>query len=182
MLFALACPERISSLAKLDLRYLHVHPEGVTFTLASPRKSGRPDKPADTFFARYKQNTKLCPVECLRYYSLKSTRKLWSVSPYSKPCRQTVCFFHSPLPTCHLYNYWALVEMHHEKCRNGQPYIQGTLYVVHRQQQLLRPLFHCPTMAMADWSSPTFRTFYYKPNLRDRSFNLRDLFLPSDKM
>lgn len=36
MLFALSCPERASSFAKLDLRHCRVAPEGVSFTLVSP--------------------------------------------------------------------------------------------------------------------------------------------------
>ena len=38
MLFALSCLERASSLTKLDLRHCRVAPEGVFFTLVSPRK------------------------------------------------------------------------------------------------------------------------------------------------
>ena len=38
MLFALSCLEGASSLTKLDLRHCRVAPEGVFFTLVSPRK------------------------------------------------------------------------------------------------------------------------------------------------
>jgi len=74
-LFALTCPERISALASLDLRHCSVLPEGVTFKLTVPRKTGSADKPAEAFFARFDKVKKLCPVECLRQY-LKLSRKV----------------------------------------------------------------------------------------------------------
>ena len=80
MLFALSCPERSSSLAKLDLRNCRVAPEGVSFTLVSPRKRGSPDHQA--FSASFPQNESLCPVGTLRHY-LKATRNLRR--PSSKP-------------------------------------------------------------------------------------------------
>jgi len=67
-LFALTCPERISAFSTLDLRRCSVHPEGASFRLSTPRKSGSADKPAEAFFARFDQDTKLCPVECFRHY------------------------------------------------------------------------------------------------------------------
>ena len=42
-LFALTCPERISALASLDLGHCNVLPEGVSFTLTVPRKTGSAD-------------------------------------------------------------------------------------------------------------------------------------------
>ena len=50
-LFALTCPERISALDSLDLRHCSVLPEGVSFKLTVPRKTGSADKPAEAFFA-----------------------------------------------------------------------------------------------------------------------------------
>ena len=50
MLFALSCPERASSLVKLDLRHCRVAPDGVFFTLVSPRKRGSPDQLLQAFF------------------------------------------------------------------------------------------------------------------------------------
>ena len=83
MLFALSCPERASSLAKLDLRHC-LAPEGVSFTLVSPRKRGSPDQLPQAFFASFPHNTRLCPVATLCHY-LKATRNLCPVFPSSKP-------------------------------------------------------------------------------------------------
>ena len=63
MLFSLTCPERVSALTKLDLRYCHILPEGVEFILSSPRKRGTTDQLPKAFFARFPSNSKLCPVE-----------------------------------------------------------------------------------------------------------------------
>jgi len=64
-LFALTCPERISTLGSLDLRHCSVLPEGVSFKLTVPRKTGSADKPVEAFFTCFDQDKKLCPVECL---------------------------------------------------------------------------------------------------------------------
>ena len=89
-LFALTCPERISALASLDLRHCSVLPEGVSFKLTVPRKSGSADKPAEAFFARFDQDRKLCPVDCFRYYSFDPLfRLLFLIS----------CLFHLHAPT-----------------------------------------------------------------------------------
>ena len=63
MFFDLACPERTASVAKLDLRYCRVIPEGVVFSLTSPRKRGNPNQLAQAFLARFPHIYKLCPVE-----------------------------------------------------------------------------------------------------------------------
>ena len=84
MLFSLTCPERVSALTKLDLRHCYILPEGVEFMLSSPRKRGTTDQLPKAFFARFPSNSKLCPVETLRYY-LKATRSFRPVIPSSKP-------------------------------------------------------------------------------------------------
>ena len=83
-LFALTCPARISTLASLDLRYCSVLPEGVSFKLTVPRKSGSADKPAEAFFARFDQGKRLCPIDCFRQY-LKSSRNVRPVIPSYLP-------------------------------------------------------------------------------------------------
>ena len=75
MLFALSCPERASSLAKLDLRHCRVTPEGVSFTLVSPRKRGSPDQLPRAFFASFPHNERLCPVGTLRHYLNKQQQQ-----------------------------------------------------------------------------------------------------------
>ena len=84
MLFALYCPERVSSLSKLDLRYCRVAPEGVSFILTTVRKRCSKDQLPQAFFASYPHNKRLCPVDTLRHY-LKATREVRPVFPSSKP-------------------------------------------------------------------------------------------------
>ena len=86
ILSALTCPEHTSSLAKLDLRYCCVGSEGVSFTLASPRKRGSTDNlpQAFLFFASFPRNKRLFPDDTLRV-NLKATRHLRPVFPSSKP-------------------------------------------------------------------------------------------------
>ena len=71
-------------LAKLDLRYCRVIPEGVVFSLTSPRKRGNPNQLAQAFLARFPHNQKLCPVETFRHY-LKKTCSVRPTVPCSKP-------------------------------------------------------------------------------------------------
>ena len=82
MLFSLTCPERVSSLTKLDLRHCHILPEGVEFMLSSSGKRGTADQLPKAFFARFPSNSNLCPVEALRCY-LKVTRTIRPAIPSS---------------------------------------------------------------------------------------------------
>ena len=162
-LFALTCPERISALATLDLRHCSIHPEGISFKLTTPRKSGSADKLAEAFFARFDQDKRLCPVECLRQY-LKSTRDIRPVIPSSQPDRLFISFIrpHKPVTSTTL-GRWLRNFM---KAAG----IDSQIFKAHSVRgasttaaaNAFVPL--STIMAMADWSSSsTFRTFYYKP-------------------
>ena len=162
-LFALTCPERISALATLDLRHCSIHPEGVSFKLTTPRKSGSADKLAEAFFARFDQDKRLCSVECLRQY-LKSTRDIRPVIPSSQPDRLFISFIrpHKPVTSTTL-GRWLRNFM---KAAG----IDSKIFKAHSVRgasttaaaNAFVPL--STIMAMADWSSSsTFRTFYYKP-------------------
>ena len=97
-LLAITCPESISAFASLDLRHCSVLPEGVSFKLTVPRKTGSLDKPAEAFFARFDQDRKLCPAECFRYY-LKLSRNVRPVIPSSLPDKLFISFIrpHKPV-------------------------------------------------------------------------------------
>lgn len=162
-LFALTCPERISALASLDLRHCSVLPEGVTFKLTVPRKTGSADKPAEAFFARFDKVKKLCPVECLRQY-LKLSRKVRPVIPSSLPDRLFISFIrpHKPVTSTTL-GRWLRTFM-------SAAGIDSQIFKAHSVRgasttaaaNAFVPL--STIMSMADWSSAsTFRTFYYKP-------------------
>ena len=162
-LFALTCPERISALASLDLRYCSVLPEGVSFKLTVPRKTGSADKPAEAFFARFDKDKKLCPVECLRQY-LKLSRKVRPVIPSSLPDRLFISFIrpHKPVTSTTL-GRWLRTFM-------SAAGIDSKIFKAHSVRgasttaaaNAFVPL--SSIMSMADWSSAsTFRTFYYKP-------------------
>ena len=162
-LFALTCPERISTLANLDLRHCYVHPEGVSFQLTIPRKTGSADKPAEAFFARFNQDKKLCPVECFRHY-LKLTRNIRPVIPSSLPDKLFISFKRpfKPVTTTTL-GRWLRTFM-------SAAGIDCQVFKAHSVRgasttaaaKAFVPL--STIMSMADWSSSsTFRTFYYKP-------------------
>ena len=162
-LFALTCPERISTLANLDLRHCYVLPEGVSFQLTIPRKTGSVDKPAEAFFARFNQDKKLCPVECFRHY-LKLTRNIRPVIPSSLPDKLFISFKRpfKPVTTTTL-GRWLRTFM-------SAAGIDCQIFKAHSVRsasttaaaKAFVPL--STIMSMADWSSSsTFRTFYYKP-------------------
>ena len=162
-LFALTCPERISALASLDLRHCSVLPEGVSFELTVPRKSGSADKPAEAFFARFDQDRKLCPVDCFRYY-LKLSRNVRPVIPSSLPHKLFISFIrpHKPVTSTTL-GRWLRTFM-------SAAGIDSQIFKAHSVRgasttaaaNAFVPL--STIMLMADWSSASiFRTFYYKP-------------------
>lgn len=163
MLFALSCPERASSLAKLDLRHCRVAPEGVFFTLVSPRKRGSPDQLPQAFFASFPHNERLCPVGTLRHY-LKATRNLRPVFPASKPDPLFVSYIkpHNPITTPTLSRWLRMV------LKNAG--INTDIFKAHSVRGASTtaavnsnvPLDD--VMKMADWSRvSTFQKFYYKP-------------------
>ena len=162
-LFALTCPERISALASLDLRHCNVLPEGVSFTLTVPRKTGSADKPAEAFFAYFDKDKKLCPVECFRQY-LKLSRSVRPVIPSSLPDKLFISFRrpHKPVTSTTL-GRWLRTFM-------SAAGIDSQIFKAHSVRgasttaaaNAFVPL--STIMSMADWSSDsTFRTFYYKP-------------------
>ena len=140
-LFALTCPERISTLANLDLRHYYVHPEGVSFQLTIPRKTGSAYKPAEAFFARFNQDKKLCPVECFRHY-LKLTRNIRPVIPSSLPDKLFISFKRpfKPVTTTTL-GRWLRTFMSAAgiDCQISKL----TQYAAPLRQQPPRHLFHC---------------------------------------
>ena len=163
MLFALSCPERTSSLVKLDLRHCRVAPEGVSFTLVSPRKRGSPDQLPQAFFASFPHNERLCPVGTLRHY-LKATRNLRPVFPSSKPDPLFVSYVkpHNPITAPTLGRWLRMV------LKNAG--IDTDIFKAHSVRGASTtaavnsnvPLDD--VMKMADWSRvSTFQKFYYKP-------------------
>ena len=164
MLFALTCPERISSLARLDLRYERSHPEGATFSLTLPRKTGVSDKAADAFFAYFKQNSLLCPVECLRHF-LKVTRNLRPAVSSSEPKYLLISFIRPQKPvTSTTLGRWLRSVMQNAG-------IDSQMFKAHSVRgasntAAANAFIPVTIMSMDDWSSPsTFKTFYYKPTL-----------------
>ena len=140
-LFALTCPERISTLANLDLRHCNVHPEGVSFQLTVQRKTGSVDKPTEAYFARFNQDMKLCPVECFRHY-LKLTRNIRPVIPSSLPDKLFISFKRpfKPVTTTTL-GRWLRTFM--SAAGIDSKIFKLTQYVVPLLQQLPMHLFHC---------------------------------------
>lgn len=165
MLMALSCPERISSLSKLDLRYVNFRPEGATFTLATPRKTGSYDKTATALFATFQEDKKLCPVKCLKQY-LKLTSDF---RPASSPTLPNLLFLsfirpHNPVTSASIGRWLRTIMklagidtqiFKAHSVRSASTTAASNAFV---------PL--STIMSMADWSSPsTFKTFYYKPTL-----------------
>ena len=159
MLFALSFPKR----AKLDLRYCRVAPEGVSFTVVSPRKRGSPDQLPQAFFACFPHNERLCPVDTLRHY-LKATRNLRPVFPSSKPDPLFVSYVkpHNPITAPTLSRWLRMV------LKNAG--IDTDIFKAHSVRGASTtaavnsnvPLDD--VMKMADWSRvSTFQKFYYKP-------------------
>ena len=78
MLVALITGQRCQSLHLLDLKDLHVHAQGVNFTVSSLLKQSKPGKHAPVISLRkYEQNKKLCVMEVFREY-LSRTKEIRS--------------------------------------------------------------------------------------------------------
>ena len=69
VLLGLTAPDRSADLAKKDLRFRTFLPEGVSFKLPGLCKTSRPGHPPKiSFHAAFAEDTRLCPVECLKAY------------------------------------------------------------------------------------------------------------------
>ena len=163
MLFSLTSPERVSALTKLDLRHCHILPEGVEFMLSSPRKRGTADQLPKALFARCPSNSKLCPVETLRYY-LKATCSFRPVIPSSRPDPLFISYVnsHKPISAPSLARWLRSlleasgVNSHIFKAHS----VRGAATTAAANSNV--PLSEI--LKMADWSSAsTFQKFYYKP-------------------
>ena len=163
ILLALSCPERVSSLSKLDLRFCRVSPEGISFTLTTPRKRGSPEQLSQAFFASFPDNKILCPVDTLRHY-LKVTRNLRPVFPSSKPDPLFVSYVkpHKPITSPTLSRWLRTV------LKNAG--IDTEIFKAHSVRGASTtaavnsnvPLDD--VMKMADWSRvSTFQKFYCRP-------------------
>ena len=162
MLFSLTCPERVSALTKLDLRHCHILPEAVEFMFSSPHKRGTADQLPKAFFACFPSNSKLCPVETLRYY-LKATRSIRPVIPLSKPDPLFISYVkpHKPISAASLARRLcsllkaSRVNSHIFKAHS----VRGAATTAAANSDV--PLSEI--LKMADWSSAsTFQKFYYK--------------------
>jgi hypothetical protein len=84
MLLALTRPSRSADLAKLDLRFRRITPEGVTFQENGLAKQARAGKPRAEFFFPAFEDPLLCPKETLRVYEEK-TASLHSQNDVERP-------------------------------------------------------------------------------------------------
>jgi len=167
MLFASACLERAASLAKLDLRYCKILPEGVVFSLTSPRKRGNPSHLAQAFFTHFLHNWKLYPVETLCHYlkwcpvchTLLCSKPDPLLISYIKPHKQvssaTVgCWFRLTIKDAGIN--MEIFKAHSVHSASTTAAANGSVSLDE-------------IMTMADWSSPsTFQKLYYKPGFNSK--------------
>ena len=163
MLFFLTCPERVLALTKVDLHHCHILPERVEFMFSFPRKRGMADQLPKAFFTRFPSNSKLCPVETLRYY-LKATHSFRPVIPSSKPDPLFISYVkaHKPISAPSMVRWLRSllkasgVDSHIFKAHS----VRGAATTAAPNSSV--PLSEI--LKMADWSSAsTFQKFYYKP-------------------
>lgn len=163
MLFALACPERSSSLAIFDLRYCRVIPEGVVFSLSAPRKCDNPSQLAEALIARFPRSRRLCPVEALRCY-LKASRLVRPTVPCSQPDHLFISYVkpHKPVSSATI-GRWLRLTLHDAG-------INTSIFKAHSVRSASTTAAANGNvsleviMKMADWSAvSTFQKFYYKP-------------------
>lgn len=153
----------VSALTKLDLKFCQLLPEGVSFTLTSPRKRGSPKDDAKAFFAQFPSNTNLCPKSTFEHF-LQRTKELRLKLDSSQ---QDILFLsyvkpHKPISTASL-SRWL------RACINNAG-IDTAIFKAHSVRGASTtaaannnvPLKEI--LQMADWSNPnTFQKYYYKP-------------------
>ena len=168
MLFALAYPERAASLAKLNLRYCKILPEGVVFSLTSPRKRGNPNHSGQAFFAHFPHNRKLCPFETLCHY-LKKWHPVCPTLPCSKPDPLLICYIkpHKQVSSATV-GCWLRLTIK-DAGINTKIFKAHSVHSASTTSAANGSVSLDEIMTMADWSSPsTFQKLYYKPGFNSK--------------
>ena len=164
MLLALVSPERSSVLSDLDIQFLKKQPDGFTFTLTKPRKTGDTRSLTTIAFPCFKEDSTLCPLKCLESY-LNATSEFRTL-PECKKLFLSTLRPHRPVSKSTIAR-WLCDTI----TASG---IDSTIFKAHStraaststaaQKQL--PLNDI--LKMGDWtSSSTFQRFYYKPTIDD---------------
>ena len=159
MLLALISPERSSVLADLDTRYLKKRPDGFTFLLTNPHKTGDPTSESSVSFPSLPEDLSLCPLACLNAY-------LTATSNFRSPGHHKLFLsFNQP------HNEISRTTIARWLCDVIQAAgIDSSVFKAHSTRAASTssaaknnlPL--ADILKMGDWSSPsTFQKFYYKP-------------------
>ena len=160
MLLALISPERSSVLADLDIGRLKKQPDGFTFTLTKPRKTGDPISEASLSFPIFPEDTSLCPMDCLNVY-LNLTSG-FRTSPGHGKLFLSFQRPHNPVSRCTIARW--LCDIIQEAGIDSSIFKAHSTRAVSTSAAAKNNLPLGDIWKMGDWSSPsTFQRFYYKP-------------------
>ena len=164
MLLALISPERSSVLSDLDIQFLKKQPDGFTFTLTKPRKTGDPRSLTTIAFPCFKEDSTLCPLKCLESY-LNATSEFRTL-PECKKLFLSTLRPHRPVSKSTIAR-WLCDTI----TASG---IDSTIFKAHSTRAAStstaakKQLPLNDILKMGDWtSSSTFQRFYYKPTIDD---------------
>ena len=160
MLLALVSPERSSVLAHFDISHLKKQPDGFTFTLTKPRKTGDSISEASVSVPSFSQDTTLCPLDCLNIY-LTATGG-FRTSPGHAKLFLSFQRPHNLVSRCTLARW--LCDVIQEAGIDSAIFKAHSIRAASTSTAAKINLPLSDILKMGDWSSPsTFQRFYYKP-------------------
>lgn len=164
MLLALISPERSSVLSDLNIQFLKKQPDGFTFTLTKPRKTGDPRSLTTIAFPSFTEDNTLCPLKCLESY-LNATREFRTL-PECEKLFLSIIRPHRPVSKGTIAR-WLCDTI----SASG---IDSSIFKAHSTRAAStstaakKQLPLNDILKMADWTSAsTFQRFYYKPTIDD---------------
>ena len=162
MLLALTAAKRCNELSRLDCRYMHFSgTDKVQFTIPHLVKNGKPNSMIT--FLRFKENRKLCVLECLNEYLVKTEQ-------YRESREQNLLLLsfikpHKPIKPCSVARWLKLVMMW-----SG---IDVSVYKAHSTRsaacsKVINKGVSCAEiLRTADWSKQSTFTKFYNRELSD---------------
>ena len=165
MLLALISPERSSVLTDLDTRFLQKQPDGFTFILTKPRKTGDPTVESSVSFPSLPEDPSLCPLECLNAYL--SATKAFRLSPGHQKLFLSFQKPHKEITRCTVARW--LCDVIQAAGIDSSVFKAHSTRAASTSSAAKHNLPLGDILKMGDWSSPsTFQKFYYKPVIDSR--------------
>lgn len=162
MLMALANADRCSDLVALDLNYHTFQGTGVRFIIPGLTKTRRSGPPIEAFYASFSEDPRICPVETLKCYKLRSKNLRPQSEGSGNPLFISVRKPHNPIKAATL-GHW-LKNIMRSAGIDTQTFSGHSTRGASMSKAKVAGVSTADILKAANWSnSSTFCRFYHRP-------------------